>query len=194
MSDKLVDDAMEDCVWSTSQSNGDILRNRYRTHRNVILFFSVNKSRAFQGYARMASEPSPSIPRPKWMVRGKVITSPPFKIEWLNTYTMSNHYAHSIKNSLNEGLPVTVGLDGQEIEDSSGRALIQSMEINKYKQTNKDSPKSKPGSNYIPRSSSSTKKSRPAERTWGMLHYSNQPEQGHSRPYSPSHGSDRDRR
>ncbi|EPE08123.1 YTH domain-containing protein [Ophiostoma piceae UAMH 11346] len=194
VSDKLVDDAMEDNLWSTSQSNGDILRNRFRSHRNVILFFSVNKSRSFQGYARMTSEPSPSIPRPKWMARGKVITSPPFKIEWLNTYTMSNHYAHSIKNSLNDGLPVTVGLDGQEIEDAGGRALIQSMEINRYKQTTKDSPKSKPSSNYISRSSGSTKKSRPAERTWGTLHYSNQSEQGHNRPYSPSHGSDRDRR
>lgn len=55
-----VEIAQRDCTWATQKKNLDNLTEAYKTSRHVILFFSVNNSRAFQGYARMASPPSPT--------------------------------------------------------------------------------------------------------------------------------------
>ncbi|KAK4694460.1 hypothetical protein P7C71_g3124, partial [Lecanoromycetidae sp. Uapishka_2] len=43
------------CTWATQEKNLALLTSAYHTSRNVLLFFSVNNSRAFQGYARMTS-------------------------------------------------------------------------------------------------------------------------------------------
>lgn len=37
-------------TWATQKKNLDTLTEAYKTCRNVILFFSVNNSKAFQGY------------------------------------------------------------------------------------------------------------------------------------------------
>lgn len=54
------------CTWATQEKNLALLTEAYHTSRNVLLFFSVNNSRAFQGYARMSSSPSTDIPPPAW--------------------------------------------------------------------------------------------------------------------------------
>ena len=38
------------CIWATQEKNLAVLTEAYHTSRHVILFFSVNKSAAFQGY------------------------------------------------------------------------------------------------------------------------------------------------
>ncbi|KAL8946887.1 MAG: hypothetical protein Q9222_006772, partial [Ikaeria aurantiellina] len=45
-----VEAAQRDCIWATQPKNLDVLTEAFNTCRNVILFFSVNNSRAFQGY------------------------------------------------------------------------------------------------------------------------------------------------
>lgn len=39
-------------IWTTQVQNGEILSDAFSKCKNVILFFSINKSRAFQGYVR----------------------------------------------------------------------------------------------------------------------------------------------
>lgn len=41
-------------LWTTQVQNGEILSEAYAKCKNVILFFSINKSRAFQGYVSIA--------------------------------------------------------------------------------------------------------------------------------------------
>lgn len=47
-------------LWTTQVQNGEILTEAYAKCKNVILFFSINKSRAFQGYVSHL----PAHPRP----------------------------------------------------------------------------------------------------------------------------------
>ncbi|KAL9095744.1 MAG: hypothetical protein Q9165_002176 [Trypethelium subeluteriae] len=49
--------AQHDNTWATQEKNSSLLEEAFNHSRHVILFFSVNKSVAFQGYARMESPP-----------------------------------------------------------------------------------------------------------------------------------------
>ena len=55
---------MKDGIWTTQKQNGDVFREAFENCKNVILVFSINKSRAFQGYARMESLPGSVSPPP----------------------------------------------------------------------------------------------------------------------------------
>ena len=45
-----VQTAMRDGLWASQEKNEQLLTDAYNTSRYVVLFFSVNKSQAFQGY------------------------------------------------------------------------------------------------------------------------------------------------
>jgi len=129
---------MDEGVWTTQTQNGDMLTEAFERCRHVILFFSINKSRGFQGYCRMASPPSPDTPRPTWMDNIHWETSAPFRVEWLNTATTGFSYVHHLKNSLNEDLSVVVGKDGQEIEEECARGLMREMDSTADAESDRD--------------------------------------------------------
>ncbi|KAK4241794.1 YT521-B-like domain-containing protein [Achaetomium macrosporum] len=119
---------MEDGLWTTQVQNEAIFAEAFKKCKNVILFFSVNKSRAFQGYARMASAPSPDTPSPKWVKGLNWDTSHPFRVQWLSKTSVEFFRIGHLKNSYNEGMSVLVGKDGQEIEEQCGADLLREME------------------------------------------------------------------
>ena len=119
---------MEDGLWMTQVRHTETLTNAFAHCRNVILFFSVNKSRAFQGYARMTTAPSIHTPRPRWARDLQWPASPPFRLEWLGTTAVEFFHIHHLNNPLNEDRPVLIGKDGQEIEEECGRKLLEEME------------------------------------------------------------------
>lgn len=119
---------MEDGLWTTHLQNGTVLTTAFAKCKNVILFFSITKSRGFQGYCRMATAPSPDTPRPLWMKGIHWETTPPFRVEWLNTATTRFNYVYHLRNSLNEDLSVIVGKDCQEIEEECARQLMAEMD------------------------------------------------------------------
>ena len=53
--------SLENGVWATSAGPTKKLTNAFKCSDNVILIFSVNESRAFQGFAMMESEPDPNL-------------------------------------------------------------------------------------------------------------------------------------
>ncbi|KAL1880587.1 hypothetical protein VTK73DRAFT_5392 [Phialemonium thermophilum] len=118
----------EDGIWTTQVQNGEILASAFASCKNVILFFSINKSRAFQGYARMATAPSPDTPRPYWMNGIHWATSDPFRVEWICTTEVEFYHIGHLKNKLNENQAVLVGRDGQEIDEECGRNLAAEMD------------------------------------------------------------------
>lgn len=119
-----VEIAKRDGTWATQQKNLETLTEAYNTRRHVILFFSVNNSRAFQGYARMASAPG-AAPTPSWAKQLIWESTPPFYIEWISTNETRFNRCGQLKNAFNEGQAVLVGRDGQEIEQKCGRGLCE---------------------------------------------------------------------
>ncbi|KAK8119917.1 uncharacterized protein PG998_004543 [Apiospora kogelbergensis] len=58
----------EECIWATSSvEKGDALANAFENSKNVVLFFSANKSGASQGYASGAS----------WLLRERLSSKVP---------------------------------------------------------------------------------------------------------------------
>ncbi|KAL2262762.1 hypothetical protein VTK26DRAFT_152 [Humicola hyalothermophila] len=119
---------MEDNLWITQTQNVQTLTSAFAKCKNVILFFSINKSRAFQGWARMVSAPSPDTPRPRWVKGIHWEVSDPFRVQWLCKTTVEFWRIGHLKNPYNNDLPVLVGKDGQEIEGSCGTELLREME------------------------------------------------------------------
>jgi hypothetical protein len=53
--------SVEHQIWSTSAGPTKKLTNAYKNCDHVILIFSVNESRSFQGFALMDSEPDQNL-------------------------------------------------------------------------------------------------------------------------------------
>ncbi|KAK4042364.1 YT521-B-like domain-containing protein [Parachaetomium inaequale] len=115
-------------LWTTQAHNAKTLAEAYAQCKNVILFFSINKSKAFQGYARLTSPPSPSIPHPSFARGIPWDTSDPFRVQWLSKTAVEFFRIGHLKNAYNDYLPVLVGKDGQEIEGVCGADLLAEME------------------------------------------------------------------
>ncbi|KAI0835075.1 YTH-domain-containing protein [Hypoxylon sp. FL0890] len=121
-------DSMDDGVWATQSEQADILTKAFSSGMTVVLFFAVNKSQGFQGYAVMKSAPSKDTRRPGWWYHVRWDISEPFKVEWKNTIHVSNTYVSHISNRFNLDLPVTRARNCQEIDDSAGRQMISILE------------------------------------------------------------------
>ncbi|APA08162.1 hypothetical protein sscle_03g029320 [Sclerotinia sclerotiorum 1980 UF-70] len=121
--DENVIKCIEDGVWTTQAQNGPIFKETFETCKNVILVFSINKSRAFQGYARMESLPG-SVPVPSWQHSINWESAGAFKVKWLAVCTVRFHKVGYLKNSLNADLAVLIAKDGQEIEGGCGCELL----------------------------------------------------------------------
>ncbi|KAK4666015.1 hypothetical protein QC763_407560 [Podospora pseudopauciseta] len=133
-----VEQCMEDNIWTTQAKNSSTFTEAFNQCRNVILFFSINQSGHFQGYARMTTAPSSKIPRPCWMKSLPWGTSEPFRLEWLSTTPLEFRRVRRVTNPLNEGLPVFVGKDGQEIETSVGHELLNEMDLERERRWDED--------------------------------------------------------
>jgi hypothetical protein len=131
-------------IWTTQVQNGSVFKEAFETCRNVILVFSINKSRAFQGYvspllspaseilllnlnsskARMESLPG-SVQVPDWQKAINWDTAGAFKVRWLVICATRFHRIGHLKNALNDNQAVLIGKDGQEIEENCGRGLVE---------------------------------------------------------------------
>ncbi|TVY85510.1 Zinc finger CCCH domain-containing protein [Lachnellula suecica] len=119
-----VSKCIADSVWTTQLQNGTIFKEAFETCRNVILVFSINKSRAFQGYARMESLPG-TVEAPDWQRAINWESAGAFKVRWLAICSTRFHRIGHLKNALNENQAVLIGKDGQEIEENCGAGLIE---------------------------------------------------------------------
>ncbi|PQE12204.1 YT521-B-like family protein [Rutstroemia sp. NJR-2017a BVV2] len=115
---------MQDSVWTTQAQNGPIFKEAFETCKNVILVFSINKSRAFQGYARMESLPG-EVEAPSWQKAINWESAGAFRVRWLVICTTRFQRIGHLKNPYNDHQAVLIGKDGQEIEEGCGRALVE---------------------------------------------------------------------
>ncbi|TVY36828.1 Zinc finger CCCH domain-containing protein [Lachnellula subtilissima] len=113
-----------DSVWTTQAQNGSVFKEAFESCKNVILVFSINKSKAFQGYARMESLPG-SVQRPAWQESINWESAGAFKVKWMVVCSTKFRRIGHLKNALNEDQAVLIGKDGQEIEENCGLGLIE---------------------------------------------------------------------
>lgn len=119
-------------VWATSQRNDRVFSAAYQTSAFVVLFFSVNHSSRFSGFAVMTSPPG-GLPE----LQGKSVFCGPdgspfpgrlFGVYWVTTTELFFRDCEHLHNSFNEGKPIKVGRDGQEIDPESGRELASLLD------------------------------------------------------------------
>ena len=121
--------AQSEGLWCTQKKNESLLVNAFRGSRHVILIFSINMSKAFQGYAKMQSLPGDGdIQQPFWRNKLPWEATEPFKIKWIAKADTPYRAVGNLYNSLNENSFVFVGRDGQEISTEAGFKLCEIMD------------------------------------------------------------------
>lgn len=115
-------------VWSTLPQNEANLNQAYRESRNVLLIFSVKESGKFAGFARLGSESRRDVPSISWVLppglSAKVLDGV-FKVDWICRKELSFSSTLHLYNPWNEGKPVKIGRDGQEIEPKVAEELCR---------------------------------------------------------------------
>lgn len=115
-------------VWSTLPQNESNLNQAYRESRNVLLIFSVKESGKFAGFARMAGESRRDVPAVEWVlppgISAKALGGV-FEIDWICKKELSFNCTTNLFNPWNDGKPVKIGRDGQEIEPKVAEELCR---------------------------------------------------------------------
>ncbi|XP_055707753.1 YTH domain-containing protein 1 [Phlebotomus papatasi] len=115
-------------VWATLPQNEANLNQAFRECRNVLLIFSVKESGRFAGFARMNTEARHDGPTVSWVLphglSAKALGGV-FKIDWICRKELSFTCTGHLFNPWNEGKPVKIGRDGQEIEPKVGAELCR---------------------------------------------------------------------
>ncbi|EZG50653.1 YT521-B-like domain protein [Gregarina niphandrodes] len=108
-------------VWATTSRNEKTLSQSFRTHRYVVLVFSVNGSGKFYGYGIMTSEPGKASGA--YFGRGG-FNGKLFNLEWISKLELPFRLFDNLTNSLNDYKQVKVGRDGQPLSLECGHQLL----------------------------------------------------------------------
>ncbi|KAK4742766.1 hypothetical protein SAY87_000767 [Trapa incisa] len=111
-------------VWATQRSNEAKLNEAFDSTENVILIFSVNRTRHFQGCAKMMSRIGGTVSGGNWKyAHGTAHYGRNFSVKWLKLCELSFQKTRHLRNPYNENLPVKISRDCQELEPSIGEQL-----------------------------------------------------------------------
>ncbi|KAK3131082.1 hypothetical protein QOZ80_6BG0501800 [Eleusine coracana subsp. coracana] len=111
-------------IWATQRSNEAKLNEAFESIENVILIFSINRTRNFQGCAKMTSRIGGYIGGGNWKsAHGTAHYGRNFSIQWLKLCELSFQKTHHLRNPYNDNLPVKISRDCQELEPFIGEQL-----------------------------------------------------------------------
>lgn len=114
-----LDIAMREHVWAT-QSHHEHRLNEAYDQGEVVLVFSVNLSRHFQAYARMASRVGGKAD--VWTAQQNILGGL-FRLQWLKVHSLPFRATEHLTNPWNENKPVKVARDCQELPPDLGYQL-----------------------------------------------------------------------
>ncbi|XP_054161535.1 YTH domain-containing protein 1-like [Oppia nitens] len=115
-------------VWSTPPQNETKLNRAFNQFRNVILIFSVKESGKFQGFARLASESRHDSQPINWVLPQGLSARAlggVFHLDWICRRELPFTKTLHLFNPLNDGKPVKIARDGQEIDPRVGEELCR---------------------------------------------------------------------
>ncbi|XP_065161315.1 YTH domain-containing protein 1 [Atheta coriaria] len=115
-------------VWSTLPQNEANLNQAYRESRNVLLIFSVKESGRFAGFARLHGESRHDGNPVSWVLPAGLSAKAlggVFKVDWICRKELPFNNTMHLYNPWNEGKPVKIGRDGQEIEPRVAEELCR---------------------------------------------------------------------
>lgn len=111
-------------MWATHRNNEAKLNDAFDSCDNVILVFSVNETRHFQGCARMMSKIGVIVGGGGWKyAHGTAHYGRNFRLKWLKLCELSFNKTRHLRNPYNDNLPVKISRDCQELEPSVGNQL-----------------------------------------------------------------------
>nr|CAD1832071.1 unnamed protein product [Ananas comosus var. bracteatus] len=111
-------------IWATQRSNEAKLNEAFESSENVILIFSINRTRHFQGCAKMTSKIGGFIGGGNWKsAHGTAHYGRNFSVKWLKLCELSFNKTHHLRNPYNDNLPVKISRDCQELEPFIGEQL-----------------------------------------------------------------------
>ena len=109
-------------IWATQFRNESKLNAAYKSSGCIVLFFSVNESLAFQGYAKMDSLTSET--KEVWTaIDGTQSWRGVFKVKWQTIFDLPFGSTMHLRNPLNENKPIKIRRDGQEVDPAVGYDL-----------------------------------------------------------------------
>ncbi|KAL1516719.1 hypothetical protein ABEB36_000592 [Hypothenemus hampei] len=115
-------------VWSTLPQNEANLNQAFRESRNVLLIFSVKESGKFAGFARLNGESRHDVAPISWVLppglSAKTLGGV-FKVDWVCRKELPFSNTMHLYNPWNDGKPVKIGRDGQEIEPRVAEELCR---------------------------------------------------------------------
>lgn len=115
-------------VWSTLPQNEAKLNQAFQESRNVLLIFSVKESGKFQGFARLHGISRRDVPSISWVLppglSAKALGGV-FQVDWICRKELPFTATAHLYNPWNEGKPVKIGRDGQEIEPKVAEELCR---------------------------------------------------------------------
>mmetsp|Transcript_10769 Transcript_10769/g.20449 ORF Transcript_10769/g.20449 Transcript_10769/m.20449 type:complete len:654 (+) Transcript_10769:2-1963(+) len=121
-----IDISVRDGIWATIQRNEEKLNRAFRECARVILIFSVNNSKHFQGYATMTSAIDPSQTTVWLQHDGKTaFKGSMFHVRWDVRHDLPFTLTVNITNPWNENLPIKRSRDGQELPMEVGARICQ---------------------------------------------------------------------
>eukprot|EP00249_Psilotum_nudum_P018908 c27014_g1_i1 orf=264-2606(+) len=116
--------SVERGMWATHRNNEAKLNDAFSSCDNVILIFSVNETRHFQGCARMMSKIGVVGSGGGWkFAHGTAHYGRNFHLKWLKLCELSFYKTRHLRNPYNENLPVKISRDCQELEPTVGEEL-----------------------------------------------------------------------
>ncbi|ORM41913.1 YTH domain-containing protein 1 [Babesia sp. Xinjiang] len=129
-SDQNVHIALTHDVWATTPKNEVIFDEAFKKGSNVILIFSINGSSRFIGYALMQSRPGEASVEESvfYLGNGKKFKGKQFDISWIRVVDLPFSECSNLNNSCNEGKPVKIARDGQQVDKATGKELCQLFE------------------------------------------------------------------
>ncbi|XP_022639236.1 30-kDa cleavage and polyadenylation specificity factor 30 isoform X2 [Vigna radiata var. radiata] len=88
-------------VWATQRCNESKLNEAFDSMENVILIFSVNRTRHFQGCAKMTSRIGGSVAGDNWKYAGTAHYGRNFSVKWLKDivaklFSFSHHTSRAL--------------------------------------------------------------------------------------------------
>lgn len=118
--------SVQKAIWSTQAHNETKLNEAYE-NSDVILIFSVNNSRHFQGYARMISKIG-SATTDIWTDGESAHWGGVFRVEWMTLYNLPFSETLHVRNPWNNNKPVKISRDGQELAPEVGVSLCKMLD------------------------------------------------------------------